>query len=512
MRRPLLMAIDLGTSFIKSGVYGEDGVPVAQSSCPVRDERPAPGVFIQRGEALFESVIRTIRDAVQQLGERAGSVAAIAFTGQMAGCMGVSKDWEDLTTWSCSLDSRYMPYAYRQMESLKDRFLEISGTNFPQMAPKAAWMRGEFPEQAQRTEKYLMISGYVIGRLSRMPVAEAVLDRSYASWTGLADIRRDAWCPEILGAVGLEERLLPRIVNCNEVFAALSDEMARETGLPSGIPLVAGAGDKVAGCLGAGVVTPGEMILEASSYGEISCCVDEYRPDMEERRYDVLASAVPGQFFVTHFAAGSGIALDWFVNNFARQPGDVDTAAGHRRMDALAQEIPAGCEGLMGIGLLCGSSMPSDAAIKGMFMGFDLSHGAGHFYRALLESYAYDFAIVTERFKRFYPEYALDRVKLIGGGAKSATWPQMFADVDGRTYATLNRNDFAMWGACILAGNAIGLYGDLAETAKRFVAERAAFQPNASLRGAYDRRKRLYKAYLTELRGFYERIARIDEQ
>ena len=89
------MAIDLGTSFIKAGVYNTNSERVAESMAPVKDYRPEPGVFIQKGEELFESVIECMKSSARQLGDRASMIEAIAFTGQMSGFMGVDKNWED---------------------------------------------------------------------------------------------------------------------------------------------------------------------------------------------------------------------------------------------------------------------------------------------------------------------------------------------------------------------------------------------------------------------------------
>ena len=197
MEKTLLLAIDLGTSFIKAGVYNSLGECIATQSAPVKDSRPAPGVFIQKGEDLFGSVIECVKKTSETLGERSKDIAAISFTGQMSGFMGVDKYWNDITTWSCSLDSRYMPYAERQMEELKDLFLETGGTNFPQMAPKYEWFKSEFPAESAKIEKYLMISGYVIGKLGDIDVGDAVIDRSFTQWTGLADVQNDRWSEEI---------------------------------------------------------------------------------------------------------------------------------------------------------------------------------------------------------------------------------------------------------------------------------------------------------------------------
>ena len=506
MGKSLLMAVDLGTSFIKSGLYDISGQCIAEAMEPVQDERPGPGIFIQKGEDLFASVLACMKQACAQAENTGGTVEAIAFTGQMSGFMGVDKNWNDITTWSCSLDSRYMPYAKQQMELHKEEFLKTGGTNFPQMAPKYIWFKEEFPEESKKIEKYLMISGYVIGKLGKLDIDQAVMDTSYASWTGLADMNKGVWSEKICGSIGLEDKYLPRMVSSDYICGSLSEEYAKQTGLKSGIPLVAGAGDKVAGCLGAAIVEPGDSIFEASSYGEISCCVEEYRPDMEERRLDVLAAAIPGLYYATHFAAGSGITLDWAVNTFVRgQEENLKDA--FIRADHMAAEVSPGCSGMMAVGLLGGSSMPLDGNLKGVFMGFDWSHGTGHFYRSLLESFSYDFSLALDRVRILYPEYKWDRMKMTGGGAKSKLWPQICADITGITHTTLDRNDVSMWGASILAGHAVGIFPDMKETAKQFVNDRRDFEAKHDMDEVYEKQKRIYREYTEIMGGFCEKLS-----
>ncbi len=505
MDKTLLLAIDLGTSFIKAGVYDLESNCVATASEPVKDYRPAPGVFIQKGEELFGSVINCVKQITAELNGRAADIAAISFTGQMSGFMGVDAEWNDITTWSCSLDSRYMPYAKKQMETLRDKFLETGGTNFPQMAPKYEWFKTEFPEESKKIAKYLMISSYVIGRLGELPIEDAVIDRSFTGWTGLADVNHDRWSEEICGAIGLDMKYLPRITNSNTICGLLSERYAKATGLKSGIPLVSGTGDKSAGALGAAIVEKGDTIFEASSYGMISTCVGEYRPDMAEGRFDVVPSAIPGDFYVSHFAAGSGITLDWFMNTFASEPG-MSTKERFAEMDSKVDMLPIGSNGVFAIGLLAGSSMPLDGDLKGLWMGYDWSHKKEHFYRALLESFTYDFTLCIQAIERMYPELNIDGIRITGGGAKSSVWTQMCADAQGKRYAVLDRDDVAMWGASILAGNAIGAFDDMKETAKKFVKVRKEYVPNAARKAEYAKYVRLYAQYMTEMSEFFKRL------
>jgi xylulokinase len=505
MSKQLLIAVDLGTSFIKAGVYDTDSRCVAQMSEPVKDDRPAPGIFLQKGEDLFSSAVNCLKNVCRQLGDRADEVQAIAFTGQMSGFMGVDHHWNDITTWSCSLDTRYIPYAEKQMKQIRNEFLEIGGTNAPQMAPKYEWFKTEFPEESKKIVKYLMISGYIIGRLGELPIEDAIIDKTYTQWTGLADISQGKWSEKICNAVGLDQKYLPKIVGSNYICGKLAADMAKAIGLKSGIPLVSGAGDKPAGCLGSATVEPGEMILEASSYGGLSCCVEQYRPDLTERRLDVIPSTLPDRFYEHHFIIGSGITLDWFINTFVRQSGE-DLGKTFIDIDAKLAKIQPGSNGLMAVGLLGGSAMPLDGMLKGMWLGFDWSHGKEHFYRALLESFAFDFSLTTERLDMLYPEYPLKEINIIGGGAKSAVWTQMNADVSGKTYRKLDREDVAMWGAAMLAGNAVGIFDDLVQTARSHVKVAKEYVPDASMRAKYKPYMELYRNYVVEMHDFYKRL------
>jgi xylulokinase len=508
MSEHIFIAVDLGTSFIKAGAYDIHGVCYAEASEPVKDYRSSPGVFIQKGSELFDSVLGCLKEVANGLGEKSKNSAAIVFSGQMSGFMGVDKYWEDITTWSCSLDTRYMPFADRQMKELRDDFLGIGGTNFPAMAPKYEWFKTEFPVESSKIVKYLMISGYVIGKLGHLNIDDAVIDRSYISWTGLSDISKGEWSEKICDAINLDKKFLPMIVDCNHICGKLAPEFAKITNLPSGIPLVAGAGDKVAGCLGAGNVEAGRVTFEASSYGQVSCCVKDYRPDLSERRLDALCSAIPGEFYVVHFAAGSGVTLDWFIDNFWKHH-DEDKKSAFSRMEKTIEGIPTGSCGLMSIGLLGGSSMPIDSALKGLWMGFDWSHKPEHFYHALLESFSYDFALALESADRLYPELKFSQVNVIGGGVKSSVWIQMCADVTGKQYTTLKFKDVSMRGAVILAGNGVGLLPDLKKAAENMMARDKIFMPR-SIEGDKCRKYlEYYKSSLAGMRSFFVKLGEL---
>jgi len=494
MDRTLMMAVDLGTSQIKAGVFNTGGIRLSLAREAVRSEKPAPDRFIQHGEDIYASVVRCIRRATKEAGNGDG-IAAIAFTGQMAGFMGVGKDWEDITGWSCSLDTRYTPFAQRQMEAYRDDFVRISGTGSPLFSAKYAWFAHEFPEEAKRIRKYLMLNGYIIGRLGDMAVEDAVIDGSLLTWTGIADVRNRTWSDKICDTLGIDTTCLPWITSSYEKAALLSPTAAKETGLKSGIPLIAGAGDKIAGCVGAGCLRTGALLFEAASFGAVSCMVDEFRPDLEEQRYDLLNGTEAGSLYAHYYMPGSGITQEWFVNRFARKENETLQQA-YRRMDEAVAGIGAGSNGLFAVGMLGGTVMPFDGDLRGVFLGHSWAHGPEHFYRALTESFAYSLSLAIDRIHEIYPEYREeDTIRVIGGGIHSPNCLQIYADVTGKPLETIGREEAALWGACILAAKGIGMTDELTALAEKHIRTGDRYDPAPDRHEKYTELKEQYRRY-----------------
>lgn len=491
MKNLYFMTIDLGTSYIKAGVYDTEGTCLMITQSSIHSDNSKPGIFVQRGEEIFNCVLSCMKRITDTFGEKSKQIAAIGFTGQMAGFMGVDRDWNDITSWSCSLDTRYVPYAEKQMEKFGNDFLEISGTNAPLMAPKCEWFVTEFPKEAKHIAKYMLISSYIIGKLGNCKIEDAVVDCSYTTWTGLVDVKKEIWSDELCRKAGISRDLLPKIVKSNEVCAYLDPKIADAVGLKSGIPLVSGAGDKIAGCIGSGILNMWDMIFEASSYGAISSLVDGYRPNRETKDYDAIPEFRKGNFYIHKYIPGSGITLQWFLDTFA--DGYPDWKNAFSVIEDAAKSIPCGSDGLMAVGLLGGSAMPFDGDLKGAWTGYTWSHKKEHFYKALLESYSYELKLTIDSMKKMYPEWKDTlTIKMIGGGANSAIWPQILSDTTGCEFVLLDRDDVALWGTAILTGSGIGIFGDMKETANRTVKITKQIRPNLENYRKYQEYLKMY--------------------
>src|SRR5918999_5570950 len=122
--------------------------------------------------------------------------------------------------------------------------------------PKILWWRQERPDEFARVAKFVVPGAFVAGRLCGLRSGDAFVDRSYVHFSNLADTAAARWSPELLADFGVEQELLPRIVDPLEIVGEVTAEGAERTGLPAGTPVAAGAGDQTAASLGAAVVDP----------------------------------------------------------------------------------------------------------------------------------------------------------------------------------------------------------------------------------------------------------------
>ncbi|MFA9465085.1 MAG: FGGY-family carbohydrate kinase [Velocimicrobium sp.] len=502
MKDIYIAAIDLGTSFIKIYIYSCNGDCVSNAERAVTIDNPKPDVFIQTGEYLFSAVLECFEKALKGC-MHPERLKAIVFTGQMAGFMGVDKQLNDITGWSCSLDTRYYSYAVDMLKKCNKELLEIAGTNSPLMAPKIKWFENEYPKEAKKINKYLMISSYIAAKFSKSSMDEITIDSSYITWTGLADINKCQWSEKLCRAFDIDMCKLPKIVKANAILGYLDEEYCERFGLAKDIALVSGAGDKVSGIVGTSFVEKGNLIFEASSYGAISYIADSFIPNRKTKNYDILPNAMDNNFILHKYIPGSGIVLKWFVDNYCNSNSFKD-------MDLAASKVKPGSNGLLGIGLLNGSSMPFDEDIKGMFIGHSLAHRPEHFYRALLESYAYEIALTIDSIKELYHIEKFDSIKMIGGGASSLIWGQIIASVTNIRVDILSRSDVALWGAVLFAGEAIGAFEDVQAISKKNISTKKCFYPMKEDVKKYQKYKELYNKMIRETKIYYKEIKDIE--
>ncbi len=473
MPKKYLIGVDLGTSGTKSALYQIDGTKIAEASAEVPLYYPRPGIVEQENRDFYDTAAQTVRECIQQSGINPADIAAIAFDSQMAGVGLVDENFQPVARFDSWLDMRCQPYIEWMEREAGELVTSLTGCPPTcDHGPKMLWWKNERPEDYRRTAKFVMPGTYVAGRMAGLKAEQAFIDYTYIHFSGFADARRGAWSDELCAIFGLDQEKLPEIVEPWRIVGEVRREAAAEFGLAEGTPIAAGAGDTAANALGAGIVKAGMLFDVAGTAAVLAGCTDTFVADTRNRALLTMRSVIPGLWNPLAYIAGGGLALRWFRDQFfnaLRGQTQANQSDLYADMIALAEQAAPGSEGLFFSPHLGGRICPSNPEMRGAWIGASWSHTQAHFMRAILESVAYEYAYYLGILRELLPDLQLIEARAVGGGARSASWNQIKADVLGVTYQRLRGNEFGTWGAAMIAGKAAGVIDDLAGHAVKTV-------------------------------------------
>lgn len=483
MRGTYLCGVDVGTTGTKAVVISDSGEVRAEAFESSHLIQPASGHVEQDLGEMVDETARAVSRCLQLAGVPASGVAAISFGGQMAGVSLIDEHWRPVAPYDSWLDTRCGGYV-GQMRPHAERIIALTGgPPSYNHGPKILWWKHEHPEVFVRAQKFIMPAAYVAGVFTGLRGEEAFIDPTYLHFSCFGDLQAGQWSEELTSTFDVPVEKLPRIVEPWEVVGRLTADGGRRLGLMEGTPVVAGAGDQAAAMLGAGILRPGMIYDAAGTASTFAPCVARFSPDT---RYQTLLTArlVPaGMWYVIGYINGGGLNLRWFRDLL--RAAERDGAWEYGELDARAAAVPPGSEGLVFVPHLGGRVCPNQPDLRGAWMGLTWAHGIPHLYRALVESVAYEYAIYLDIARELVPQTPFAEVRVVGGGARSAFWNQVKADVLHLPYVQLNRTEAAALGAAILAGYGVGVFTDLAEAAGQFTRPAQRFTPDASTTARY---------------------------
>jgi len=491
MPRKYVIGVDLGTSGTKSAIYTAEGTLAAGASREVPIYYPAPGVVEQENEDFYRTAAATIRQCIQSSGIEPSQVAAIAFDSQMAGIGSIDEDFKPATRFDSWLDMRCQPYIEWMEREAGEQVTALSGCPPTcDHGPKMLWWKHERPEEYRHIARFITPAGYVAGRVAGLKAEQAFMDYTFIHFSGFSNARAGQWSSELCTRFGLEMEKLPQIVEPWRVVGEMTDQAAQDFGLKPGTLIAAGAGDTAANALGAGITRPGMLFDVAGTAAVLAGCTERFVADTENRALLTMRSVIPGLWHPLAYIAGGGLALRWFRDQFYNSkqgqplPPEEDL---YDQMTAAAAEIPAGSDGLVFSPHLGGRICPAAPAMRGAWVGFSWGHTQAHFFRAILESVAYEYAYYLRILHRLVPDLGWVEAHVVGGGARSPVWNQIKADVLGVPYQRLQRSEFGTWGSALIASKAAGLFDDLAgRAAESALPDGKPVIPDPSRHAIYD--------------------------
>ncbi|HEX8684996.1 MAG TPA: FGGY-family carbohydrate kinase, partial [Pyrinomonadaceae bacterium] len=233
--------------------------------------------------------------------------------------------------------------------------------------------------------------------------------------------------------------------------------------------------DRAAGAVGVGLVRPGAVGATIGASGVVFAATD--RPALDPKgRVHTFCHAVPGGWHVMGVTQGAGLSLRWFRDQFGA--GLDDGRDPYERLTEEAAAAPAGSDGLLWAPYLMGERTPHlDPHARAALVGLTASHTRAHVVRAILEGVAFSLRDTLSVFAEM--GVPVESIRLGGGGARSALWRQIQADVYGRAVELVEADEGAAYGAALLAGVGAGAWGTVEEAAASTVRVRERVAPDA---------------------------------
>jgi xylulokinase len=486
----LLLGIDIGTASSKAVLARPDGTIVAQAVRAHRVASPRPGWAEHDAETVWWDDVRALCAELLDLPRRA-ALAGVCVSGIGPCVVPCDADVAPLRPAILyGIDTR----AVAEIAELQERYgadaiLRRGGSALSSQAigPKLSWLRRHEPEVWAKAAGWHMASSFVVARLT----GEYVLDHHSASQCDpLYDLDRgdwaEDWAAELSGGVPL-----PRLVWPTEVVGTVTDQGAAASGLPAGVPVMAGTIDAWAEAFSVGVRRPGDLML---MYGSTMFMVGVTPTPVRHPQLWATAAVEPGLTCLAAGMATSGAVVEW-----------LRALAGGVSVQELVAEAAAtapGADGLLLLPYFAGERSPLfDPDARGVLAGLTLAHQRGHLARAAYEATAFGVRHNLEAIAD--AGWEARRVVAVGGGASSAFWPQIVSDVAGVGQVMPQRTIGAAYGDALMAAIGTGLVTPETD----WTAEASATTPNPELRSLYDDRYALYRRLYDDTVGVVHRLA-----
>ncbi len=516
-----ILSIDLGTSGPKVALLTVNGKVMASEFEPNRLILLEGGGAEQDPDDWWQAIVKATRRLMAKHEHLKNDIAAVSCTAQWSGTVAVDRHGRHLMNAIIWMDSRGASHVRRivgggvsiqgyEVRKLA-RWLYLTG-GIPEQSGKGPvahilFIKNTLPHIYRDTYKFLEPKDYLNLRLTGIFAASH--DSIALHWvTDNRDISRIRYREDLITLTTIDADKLPELTPTASVLGIVTAETARELGINEGIPVVTGTPDVQSAAVGSCAVQDFDAHLYIGTSSWLTCHVPFKKTDVLNNMA-TLPSGLPGRYFIGNEQETAGECLDYLRDNIL-YPGD-DLCQGcapdnfYKLLEKTAASAPPGSGKVIFTPWLYGERTPiEDRTVRAGFFNQSLSTKRFHLVRAVYEGVAYNSRWLLESVESFIGK-RLDKVTMIGGGARSELWCRIHADILGRPiHAVKDPVNANLKGAALLAGMALGLItvDDIASC--RDI--EATYMPDIKNRAVYEELFREFKQIYRKTKGIYRRL------
>ena len=487
------IGIDLGTSAVKLLLVEENGQIKKTVSKEYPLLFPQPGWSEQRPEDWWAAVQTGLAELLTGIDRT--QVAGIGCGGQMHGLV-ILDDKEEVIRpailWNDGRTAKQTDHLNQVIgrEKLSEWTANIAFAGFT--APKLLWLKENEPENFARIDKIMLPKDYINYRLTGVHCT----DYSDAAGMLLLDVKGRSWSPEMLAVCGISERQLPQLFVSSAAVGRLLPVVAAELGLPESVTVAAGAGDNAAAAVGTGTVGAGGCTISLGTSGTIFISMERFAADPNNALHSFVHADGGYHWLGCMLSAAS--CYKWFCE-------DILKTADYAGEQAAIADDRLGCSHVFFLPYLMGERSPiNDVSARGCFIGLTMDSSRADMVQAVLEGVAF---AVRDSFEAAKAQgIVIQSSKLCGGGAKSALWQKILANVLGIPLELPQTEEGPGYGGAMLAMVSCGRYKSVADCAAALTGVKAVIWPEAELTARYEERYRSWRQIYPELKELFPQL------
>lgn len=501
-----IVSIDSGTQSIRAVLFDIEGSELAIEQRPFEPYVSLrPGWAEQSTDDYWSKLCTVCRALMKKVGVDPGLIAGVGLTTQRGTVIPVDEGGEALRPAIIWLDQRSVEDPPPMGALAKAVFAAagmLSAMEYARRHSIFLWIKVNEPDIYRRTHKFVQASGFFARKLT------GEFRDSAGMVTGIwpFEYNRLRWHPLDLAytPLGIEKRHCVELFRPDQVLGRITPKAAFETGLPEGLPVVVGAGDKQSELLGAGAIEPHVAEISFGTATAMHIITRRYVKD-SKMRFFTWPSAVPNAWDVEMFIYRGFWMVTWFKQEFGlREALEAEKrgVAPETVFDEVVRGIPPGSMGL--VLQPYWSPMVYNRFAKGSIVGFGDVHTRAHIYRAILEGIGFELrrlsGFVQKRLGVRFRE-----IRVGGGGSRSDVAVQIASDMFGLPVYRMATSEISALGAAIDAAVATGVYPSIGEAVQAMVKTGARFTPVPANARIYDR---LFSEVYLRLYGVLEPVNR----